>query len=423
MTPPPRWPLGAIDLFHLRTHEELARERLGPNSCAMVAEVDGRLDPARVKARLARAARELPELGWRLGRDRRFERVWQGGGPGPSYGERRGGALLDDAVAILAEPVDGAAPWRVWLVHGPERDALVLDWYHAATDARGAARLLGWLGDEAAPAPDKRWMIADRLLEKVTDPEARELTSAYLAHAMELGRRPILSLQGAARGRAPGPQRAVRLRLGEDATRAFDASLRKRAGLADTSLMLWAAGRLVDRLLARRGFCPAQQLVPVPLSLDPKKGPARMFGNHLTMMMLALDRDDLGDEARAVGHLAEQRRDIVRKRLDVGMLAAIRSSRHIPRFVVDYLSRRPFGGERSSFVLSNPGAIEMGPLFGVPVVDAYAVPTLLSAPGCQIIADRFGGRLGFLFMVREGYASIDELAPLLPEFERDLLGR
>jgi hypothetical protein len=416
------WPLGAIDLFHLRTHQEMAAARVGPNSCTLVAELEGRLDVGRVRRRVARAAAELPELGWELGRDRRFERVWRRGARSIELGERRADDCLALALSLLGEPIDGRAPWRLWLVHGRERDALLLHWFHPATDARGAARLLGWLGDERAVAPDKRFMSADRLLAKVAPAEARELVRDYLAHAVELGRRPILSLQGAAGGRRAGEQRAIRLRLGAEATRAFDASLKRRAGLADTSLMLWAAARLFDRLLASRGLCPAQQLVPVPLSLDPKKGPARMFGNHLTMMMLALDRDDLGDEARAVAHLAAQRREIVRRKLDVGMLAAIRASRHAPRVLVDWLSRRPFGGERSSFVLSNPGAIEMGELFGLPVADAYAVPTLLPSPGFQVIADRFGGRLSVLFMVREGYAARGEIAARLPAFERDLVG-
>ena len=146
-----------------------------------------------------------------------------------------------------------------------------------------------------------------------------------------------------------------------------------------------------------------------------------MFGNHLTMMMLALDREDLLDEATAVAHLATQRRDIVRNKLDVAMLAALRMSRHLPRFAVSYISRHPFGGERSSYVLSNPGGIEMQGLFGVPVRDVYAVPTLLPAPGFQITIDGFAGQLSFMIMFREGYTDAAEVRSLIPGFQRDLL--
>lgn len=416
------WPLGAIDLFHLSTHRELGAQSLGPNACAMVAELEGRVPVERLRARVAQATRIVPELGWRLGRDRRFEKTWRRGGPGLALCERRvERPLLDAVVASLDEPIDGRAPWRLWLLHGPERDALALTWFHPATDARGAARLLSWLGDEGRGLPDKRFMTGDRLLDKLDGPQRRELVKAYVSHVFALGERPILSLQRAAGRRRPGAQHALRVRLGVDETKAFYGSLRKRAGLADTSLMLWAAGRLVDRMMKGRGFSPPRQLVPVPLSLDPKKGSERMFGNHLTMMMLALDREDLMDEATAVAHLAAQRRDIVRNKLDAGMLAAIHSTRHVPRFVVDYLSRRPFAGERSSYVLSNPGAIEMGPLFGLEVRDAYAVPALLPAPGFQVTVDGHGGRLSLLVMFREGYARRGEVEDLIPGLSRDLL--
>ncbi len=416
------WPLGAIDLFHLSTHRELVAQRLGPNACAMVAELDGRVSLERVRERVRVAASVVPELGWRLGRDRRFERVWRAGGPPMTVEERRvTGSVLDAAVAALELRSDGDAPWRLSVLRGPERDALALTWFHPATDARGATRLLAFLGDEGAAVPQKRFLTGDRLLSKLDAKERRALTQAYVAHVFALGKSPILSLQRAAGARRPGAQRAIRVRFDAAATQAFYGSLRKRAGLADTSLMLWAAGRVVDRLMRERGMCPPRQLVPVPLSLDPKKGSERMFGNHLTMMMLALDRDDLLDEARAVAHLAAQRRDIVRNKLDVGMLAAIVASRHVPRWVVDHLSRRPFAGERSSYVLSNPGAIELERLFGLTVRDAYAVPTLLPAPGFQVTFDGFGGRLSAMFMFREGYVSEHEVRRALPAFERDLV--
>ena len=417
-----RWPLGTIDLFHLNTHDELRAGRMGSNSCALVAELDGRVDTARVRRRLAEAAHTLPELRWCLGRSRRFERVWKRGGPGPDLREKQvSGPFLDAVVRSLAEPIGPRAPWRLQLLHGAEHDALALTWFHPATDALGARRLLGWLGNEETSGPEKRFLTGDRLLQKLDGAKQRELTQAYVAHVNELGQRPILSLENAARQKRPGEQQAIRLRLTEEQTASFYGSLRKRAGLADTSLMLWAVARMVDSMMAERGFSPPRQMVPVPLSLDPKKGSMRMFGNHLTMLMLALDRDDLLDEATAVAHLAAQRRHIVRNKLDVGMLAAIRASRHLPRRLVSYISRHPFGGERSSYVLSNPGGIDMEPLFGLEATDVYAVPTVLPAPGFQVTIDGYRKRLSLMIMFRSGYVRRAEIEALVPALVRDLL--
>src|SRR5690606_9200426 len=113
---------------------------------------------------------------------------------------------------------------------------------------------------------------------------------------LALSRTPIVSLYGAAASPRPGRARLARLVLDEEVTRELYRSLRKRAKLADTSVILFAAARLLDRALAARGRYPEQLLVPVPLSLDAKKDSTRMLGNHLTMMMLSLGRDDLADE-------------------------------------------------------------------------------------------------------------------------------
>ncbi len=314
---------------------------------------------------------------------------------------------------MLVDAVASAPPVEIGVPMAPPLGAFEV--------AAFAASVLLALGDENAALPDKRYLTGDRLLAKMDKQKQRELTQAYVGHVFELGQRPIMSLQRAAGPRSPGAQRAMRVKLSEDETRAFYGSVRKRAKLADTSLMLWAAARMVDRMMQLRGFSPTRQLIPVPLSLDPKKGSKRMFGNHLAMMMMALDRDDLRDEATAVAHLAAQRRDIVRHKLDAGMLAAIRASRYAPRFVVDYLSKRPFGGERSSFVLSNPGGIEMSPLFEQPVRDVYAVPAVLPAPGFQVTVDGFAGQLSLLIMFREGYVGVDEVARAVPHFVEDLL--
>src|SRR4029078_809022 len=102
----------------------------------------------------------------------------------------------------------------------------------------------------------------------------------------------------------------------EEETRAFDLRVRQKAKLAETSVMVLASARVLDRVLRGRHLAPAQHLVPVPLSLDPKAGAVRMFGNNLTMMTFALRRDDLADLARAVASLADQQRAIIREKLD-----------------------------------------------------------------------------------------------------------
>ena len=147
-----------------------------------------------------------------------------------------------------------------------------------------------------------------------------------------------------------------------------------------------------------------------------------MLGNHLTMMMLALHADELGDEARAVASLARQRREIVRAKLDVAMLAALEYAGLLPARFYNWSARRPLGGERCSFVLSNPGALPIASFLGRRVVDAFCAPTTLTSPGLQLAVARFAGRLDIVFVFRQGLVSTAEMEAELPYFSRDLLG-
>src|SRR5690606_29314344 len=137
---------------------------------------------------------------------------------------------------------------------------------------------------------------------------------------------------------------------------------------------------------------------------------------------MALDRDDLNDEARAVASLARQRREIVRQKLDVGMLAAMNATAWFPWRFVNFVSRRPFGGVRSSFVLSNPGELELGSFQGRPITDAFTLPIVLESPGFQITADRHGDRASIMLSYRDGLVDPGEIAAERERFVADLLG-
>ena len=48
-------PLGPVDVFHVRTHQEMRAEGLAGNGCALAIEVAGRIDLPRLSRRLDRA--------------------------------------------------------------------------------------------------------------------------------------------------------------------------------------------------------------------------------------------------------------------------------------------------------------------------------------------------------------------------------
>jgi diacylglycerol O-acyltransferase len=308
-------------------------------------------------------------------------------------------------------------PWRMVLLRGPERDAVAFVWFHPFTDAKGAQRIVRFFGsgtdDDLAPLPeDARIRVRPEALEPLDQKALLTLAKSYNDHILAFSRRPILSLRGAAADKPIGVMRFERFILERSDTSALDRSIRVRAKLAESSVMIVAAARAVDRALRRRGFAPTHHMIPVPVSLDPKGESGRLFGNHLTMMMFALGRDDLLDERRAIASLAEQQRGIVRDKLDMAMAAALELVRVLPPRLYHGLATLPFGGELSSLIFSNPGVIAIDDFAGIPVRDAYAVPSVVPRPGIEVIVNRHRGALSVLLGYFDG---------LVPEPEARLM--
>lgn len=429
--------LGGIDFFHLMNDRAMRSRGQAGNHCLFVLELDGRLDMARLAARLERATRDVPELRFRLddsvlGRVGRPRWVVDHHRRAPAArlievsGERERAARIE---ALLADRVSAERPWALDVVRGAGAgDTVVLRHHHALTDARGADRLVAWLGSGSGDAPDEapprqeRYNSPERLLSGLDRDARLALARAYKEHVLALGRAPILSLARACPGVRPRASRVVRLVLSAEETRAFDLRVRQRARLAESSLMLIAATRLFDRALVRRGFAPPHHVVPLPVSLDPKADARRLFGNHLTMVQLSLRRDELYDDARAVARLAEQQRAMVRDKLDLAMIAALDLARWLPGPVYRWLGDQPFGGELASLVVSNPGAVTAARFAGFPVVSAYPLPAVVTPPGFQVIFSRFGGRLSASIVHGDGLLGPDEAAAMPDALRAELLG-
>src|SRR5262245_38398725 len=158
--------LGAVDVFHLRSHEEMVSQGLAGNACAMVIDVEGHVDRARLEDRVREAVAVVPELGERLGYRLAIDPVWRAGAMPNVNVLSRTGSLEEHAAALIDEPIDGSRPWELIILRGDRDDAVVLRWFQPFTDARGAARLGAWLGSDEPLEPVTGVRIAaDRLLE------------------------------------------------------------------------------------------------------------------------------------------------------------------------------------------------------------------------------------------------------------------
>src|SRR5262249_39937331 len=144
--------------FHWMNDREMRSRGLGGNHCVFVLELDGRLDARRIETRLERARALVPELTFQL--EARYPRpprwVPRSSQTPPRVAVHRierDEALPGEAARLLERRVDGAEPWRLDLVRGPSRDAVVLCWYPPLVDAKGAERLIAWMGSGDGDEP------------------------------------------------------------------------------------------------------------------------------------------------------------------------------------------------------------------------------------------------------------------------------
>lgn len=413
--------------MHLELDREGERAGVGPATCAMVAVLDGRADIEALRRRVSDATRQIPELEWRLGRDRWWQPRWQPGAPPAEVALVESDAdWVETTEMRIANGLGPRCPWRLELWRGPEQDAVALRWLHAFDDAYGAARLVELLageGDAANTPVGERFAAPESRLASLDWRQRLALTRAYGDHALAIAQAgPIVSPRRAAGDGPPGRRRLRRLTFTAAETSAFIASLRERARLADTSLLLFAAARLYRRVLRARGETITRCVVPVPLSLDPKRGCRRLFGNHVTIMLLTLDGEALEDEQAAVASLAAQQRSIVRDKLDRAMIASLDTLRVLPDAASQWLAKSPFGGQRCSFVLSNPGPLSFDRLAGRSVVDAFTTPIAGVDPGLLVVGQRFDARMSVILSFWDGYISEADLRAQEPAFRRDMLG-
>lgn len=423
--------LGGIDVFHLVNDRHMRSVGLPGNHCAFVADLGGQVDFDLVRRRVSRSVEVFPELAVRLRRSWRRGPLWARApyAPRPTVSLTLLDAtapLMASVEGLLSRRLDGVTPWALDVLRKPERDALVLRWFHPLCDGKAAERLLAWLGGGEGeelpdlPALERRVGNSDRLLKKLDRKARLELARRYAGHVNALSQRPILSLASTV-DRPLGEMRVVRLHLSGEQTSAFDERVRRIARLGETAVMVHAATKVADAAIVARGFAPSHHIVPVPLSLDPKVGCARMLGNNLTMMLMSLERSKLPEPEAAVASLLEQQRAIVRNKLDVAMLAGLDLARHLPASVTWWLTTHQLRGEMTSFVFSNPGGVTLDKLFGLQVLDAFPLPTVVSPPGFQIIFSRFRGRVTALLVFLDGVVSHSEAKQMSESLREELL--
>jgi hypothetical protein len=425
------WIIGVLD--------RMTRSVTGSgNTSQIILELEGRLDPDRFRAAVARFASHFPAMtGWPARDWKNLAPYWKidgrSGTPGCSVSAVDERTSDDEILALLGRGADAPFPTRrdhllFNLVHaGARRTFLGMVFDHWLFDARGAElfldRLNAWQENPSPPIPPE-------LGQPVREPHLSRWADKFRA-----GRkinRAIRGLAGLDVGRFPIPEandgrRAFRhhfLTLDEAESGRFTETAYALGGyLVLLPYLLAVAARAVDGVFAGRGLEPGHFVVPVSIDRRSERAESQsLFFNHCSFLHFLISREDLPATERLVKRIADQMYEQIRSGLAGDFEQTMLLMRILPVGALAGIARRLFGGNFGSFAFSYVGrsAIRSEAFFGHRILNLRHAPRVSTPPGVGVFVNAFGGKLNFTTAYLDDTMSDKEAGALTACFRADL---
>jgi hypothetical protein len=369
------------------------------NNTALVVELDGAVDSARIERSLVRLLDGCPWPASRLRRRFPWGKLSWVAGPRGSLTvpplRRRAAVTPSDVHRLLEDELDLAIdprrepPLRFLSIdRGPDAGGvLVMTWFHPLMDPRGGQNLLGHLADfddPAAPSPANGHAAA---FEPARDRRSLRERGRQARRSLEYMRTlaPVPPVSPGSRLDAPG-----RVRFRHAGFVEPDPPRGRARATREISWRLAVVGKAMAELGRRHGLPDAPFLLPISVDLRPKGEPGATFGNRLAFHFARFAPAQTADVPALARHLRRQMADAVRDgQIDANAVA------------MEFLHYRPLSrmlralpwtsrGEIFSFncadVTDFPARLER--CFGARVLNAYHVPAVLPRPGIGVFFNR-----------------------------------
>ena len=391
------------DRFFLMLDRELRARGLEGCQSTLGVDLEGPLEPEKLGRCLAELVAEQREMRFRLGRLAWLGPwIWKDGPEEPEIlrldTEVASGSLADACTRELSVPLrpgrDPLLQLRLQPLAG-ERWRVLLRWFHAWTDERGAELILREL--------DRRYRgeVGSALPTRVPGsglPAAFSERRALFHRAKtRLSEIPPLSpcpfsmpLARSCRPDRP-PWLSWSHEFSEAESQALEQHWHRACGLRGEGL-----GQIGLTLHAVAVAFPELELVATPVSLQLRPARARgpLFGNALSFLFYAAPGDVARREPELSRHLAEETRRQVLAGADRETLALLDMGRWLPLPLYRREMRGPGGRPQYSVYASTVGELFGGidDLFGCRIERTLAL-TAFPPPGIGAIWSRSGGRL------------------------------
>ena len=399
--PPRSVPLLGPDVI-LLAMETLAAGRAASSNAVLVVDLDGAIDPARLRRALARFLPTCPWLGGRLVRPLPWGKLaWRvpAGGPtppsvaAPTVDARGITTFVDREVASfvdreLATPIDPRRepPLRCAIVTGNDATHLVLTWAHALMDPHGAEHLLRMLAtiDDGPSHTPPAAAVLTAAPDVRSFRERGALASRGAAHLRSLAPTPPLSLAAA----RPMPRAAGRRHRCFRFTASAPPSDRLRRGMP---WRLAVAAAAMTPLFAARGLATdVPFLVPVSVNRRARGEHGPVLGNYLSFHFARCVPPGVAGVEATARALRDQLADAVRRDELEATAAGMDFARWRP--LRGMFRELPWtaSGDFCSFNFADTDALlpDRTHLFGARIVGGYHVAAVPARPGVGVFFGR-----------------------------------
>lgn len=395
-----------------------------PWSVQLEARVDGRLDEERLRTAVGQALGRHPMARARKGasprrRNRDYWEIPQDLDLDPLRTiDCPDEAALSAARAELQSqsvPLSQSPPLRVWLARTPDRDVVMLNVNHAATDGFGAVRLLQSVGrayaNEADPLAHVDFLAERSLTGRLPGP----IVSAWVRHQLALAERlrdlvtPPARLSSHRGSQQPG--------YGFHQVRLDPEETQRLVGLDHAGTvndLLVAALHLAVGTWNDEHQTPCRRVsVLVPANLHPSEWRTDLVGNFSLPTRVSTNRSDRATPARALAAITAQTRQKKRSGVGTAFLEILSRSWLLPlrakRTLVDLIGVL---GDRflDTAILSDLGRVEDPPSFGADAGEVDALWFSAPAPmplGLSVGAITVRDRLHLVFRYRHAQFDAD----------------
>ena len=421
------WILYAID------HASKKATGIG-NISQVVLELKNCPQPDDFREQVIKFIRHYPVTSGRLARDYNLAPYWKVCSSAPALQrvkihKLKENAEYSDIFSILEQEMN--LPFNTSKEHllfhllcTKDRAYVAMTFDHCLLDARGAEVFLNMFQKEYCGPCDQRKMIS------LTEP-------AHLSHwkdKFEAGKkinRTFQRLSENAPAALPLPamhgKRRFKFRVNsfdEAETSHIIKRAYKEAGyLMIMPYMLASSVQVLQKILAKRGICDGDFIIPVSTDMRPPDELQRkVFFNHISFFIFQISRDKVNCFSDILNSIKEQMYDQVKSGSLQDMKEASHLMRILPLPIINNIMHTPLRGQIGTFCSSSIGETMYAyPEFmGEKVVNIFHMPRPPVPPGIGIYFNQFHGKLNATLSYMDGLLNEDEINEIVEDMRLHL---